>query len=103
MRKIGIISIAFSLGVVVTLFLVTADQASWFSRAESSAPELRSMTAEDVLEDPKPFLVITDSAACVQCCVPVRSVEQEPCMLACVYDAEIERFRYLRPSDVLKE
>ena len=103
MKEIGIGLIVFFLGVSTTLFFLTAGRPSWSSQAESPAPALRSTIAEDVPEDPKPLIVITDSAACVRCCVPVRSVDQGICTIGCIYDAETEVFRYLRPSDVLKE
>ena len=103
MKEVGVGTIAFLLGVVATLYFVTADRASWSLQAESSAPALRGTTAEDVVTHTLELSSV--AAQCVSCCIPVKSGdgEQKPCLKARVYDEETALWRYLRPSDVFKE
>ena len=96
MRELGIGILAFLLGVSLPLFFMTAESASWSLWAEAPPVTMRGTVLS--------VNIVTDDAlSCVHCCVPVHSESQEPCLLACVYDEGKDIFRYLRPSDVVKE
>ena len=106
MRELVPRILSFLIGISLTLFFVTADHVSWSLWAASPPVTMRGTVAQDVLEDHTPTsvnIVTADALSCVHCCVPVHSESQEPCLLACVYDEGKDIFRYLRPSDVVKE
>ena len=117
MREIGTGVIAYLLGIGTAVLFMTSDSASWSLWSAAPPLAMRGTVEEHHRSyvpqpgpsispaDSKPLAVniVDDADSCVRCCVPVRSENNEQCLMACVYDAGEEKWRYLRPGDVGKE